>query len=128
MADSQKPRFSKERWGSLFQYSQMKRQKSLYSIISLIIISGCAASPIPRSARLYDMDKGVAIEAFIEDARQVHGQITAQNQTTGENFQGEYNSIRDDVTRRIVNPSMGMGWRVITGAGAINFSFNPDRD
>jgi hypothetical protein len=64
-------------------------RKALYLVAFLIIISGCVASPIPRSARLYDMDKGVVIDALIEDARKVHGQITAKNQITGENFLGE---------------------------------------
>jgi hypothetical protein len=100
MADRQEPRFSKERWGFLFQYTQIKMRNPLYLIISLIIISGCVASAVPRSGRLYDMDKGIVIEALIEDARKVHGRITAKNTITGEIFQGEYNSIRDDVAQR----------------------------
>jgi hypothetical protein len=100
-----KPHFSKEWWGFLFQYPQIKMRKSLFLVTFLFIISGCVASPIPRSARLYDMDKGVVIEALIEDARKVHGQITAKNQITGEIFLGEYNSIRDDVVRT----SQGLG-------------------
>jgi hypothetical protein len=112
MADRQKPRFSKERWGFLFQYSQIKMRNPLCLIISLVIISGCVASAIPRSARLYDMDKGVVIEALIEDARKVHGQITAKNQITGENF---VNSIRDDVARR----SQSMGGSFGSGSGSV---------
>ena len=115
MADRQKPRFSKERGGFLFQHMQIIIRNPLCLIISLIIISGCVAPAIPRSARLYDMDKGVVIEALIEDARKVHGQITAKNQITGENFQGEYNSIRDDVARS----SQAIGGSFGSGSGSV---------
>jgi hypothetical protein len=100
MANRQKPRFSKERWGFPFQYPQIKKRNPLFIIILLTFISGCLSSAVPRSGRLYDMDKGIVIEALIEDARKVHGRITAKNTMTGEIFVGEYNSIRDDVARR----------------------------
>jgi hypothetical protein len=121
MADRQKPHFSKERWGFLFQCSQTKMRNALYLVTFLFIISGCVASAIPRSGRLYDMDKGVVIEALIEDARKVHGQITAKNQITGENFVGEYNSIRDDVARR----SQAIGGSLGSGSGSVGpYSFS----
>jgi hypothetical protein len=91
MADRQKPHFSKEMWGFLF---------TVMSIVAILIVfSSCTKSPISRTVRLYDMDKGTTIEAFINDARQVHGEITAKNKVSGEVFVGEYNSIRDDVAR-----------------------------
>ncbi len=70
----------------------------------LFLFSSCVAPTIPRSVRLYDLNNGNITEAFIEDARQIHGTITAINNATGENFSGEYTSIRDDVAK----PAIGL--------------------
>ena len=93
----------------------MNMRSALFLILFLFLFLSCVASPIPRSVRLYDMDKGVTIEAVIKDARQVHGEITAKNQSTGEAFVGEYNSIRDDVART----TSGLGGSYGSGYGSV---------
>ena len=107
-----KPRFSNERWGFLFGETKMKTRTALLLISILFLFLSCVAPSVQRSVRLYDIDKGVTIEAVIKDARQVHGEITAKNQSTGEAFVGEYNSIRDDVARTTsgLGGSYGLGY------------------
>jgi hypothetical protein len=87
----------------------MKTQPLTVIFLILFLFSSCAAPAIPRTVRLYDLNKGSVMEAFIEDARQIHGKITAVNHETGESFTGEYTSIRDDV----VKSSYGSGY--VTG-------------
>ncbi len=98
------------------------KTRSVFSLfLVLFLFSSCVSSPISRSVRLYDMEKGVTIEAVIKDARQVHGQITAKNQITGEVFIGEYNSIRDDIARR----TSGLGGSFGSGYGSVGpYSFS----
>ncbi len=107
--------FSEEQWGFLFIETKMMTRTTLLLISILFLFPSCVAPPIPRSVRLYDMDKGVTIEAVINDARQVHGEITAKNQITGEFFIGEYNSIRDDVVRS----SSALGGSFGSGYGSV---------
>jgi hypothetical protein len=109
------PNFSDEQWGFLFVEKKMMTRTSILLISILFLFSSCVAPPISRSVRLYDMDKGVTIEAVIKDARQVHGKITGKNQTTGEFFVGDYNSIRDDVVRK----SSALGGSFGSGHGSV---------
>ena len=73
----------------------MKIQKLSRISLILFMFVACAVA-VPRTARMYDLDKGTIIEGLIKDARQTHGIITAENRATGERFAGEYTSITDD--------------------------------
>jgi len=75
----------------------MKTQVVSVCFAILLLISSCAVPKVARTGRLYNLANGNVMETVIEDARQVHGMIRAINRQTGENFEGEYNSVRNDV-------------------------------
>jgi hypothetical protein len=100
----------------------MKKRRISLAFLLLMQCLGSACA-VPRTARLYDLDTGIVMEAYIEDARQTQGRITAVNPVTGENFTGEYTSIRNDVVRS----SYGIGGSSVSGyatSGATSLSYS----
>jgi hypothetical protein len=99
-------------------------QKRIISLTFLLLLQCLSlACAVPRTARLYDLDKGIVMEAYVADARQSHGKITAVNPVSGETFTGEYTSVANDVIRS----SYGMGGSNVSGyatSGASSLSYS----